>query len=103
MLAGAQPSIGWRPGARLSLREVPARATLLPSQPAALLLSRLAKLKLLSLSRTQITDAGCAALAAALNSGALPALEHLFLERAPSSVAAFASALSVWRPGLKVL
>jgi hypothetical protein len=63
----------------------------------------LAKLKLLSLSRTQITDAGCAALAAALNSGALPALEHLFLERAPSSVAAFASALSVWRPGLKVL
>ena len=63
----------------------------------------LAKLKELNLSSTQITDAGCAALAAALNSGALPALEHLFLERAPSSVAAFASALSVWRPGLKVL
>ena len=63
----------------------------------------LAKLKWLNLCHTQITDAGCAALAAALNSGALPALEHLFLERAPSSVAAFASALSVWRPGLKVL
>jgi len=70
-----------------------------PPPPAGVL----TKLKLLSLSRTQITDAGCAALAAALNSGALPALEHLFLERAPSSVAAFASALSVWRPGLKVL
>jgi len=37
----------------------------------------LAKLKVLDLSRTQITDAGCATLAAAIDSGALPALEHL--------------------------
>ena len=37
----------------------------------------LAKLKVLYLSRTQITDAGCATLAAALDSGALPVLEKL--------------------------
>ena len=39
----------------------------------------LKKLKWLSLISTQITDAGCAALAFALDSGALPALETLFL------------------------
>ena len=39
----------------------------------------LAKLKWLDLSYTQVTDAGCAALAAALDSGALPALEVLDL------------------------
>jgi hypothetical protein len=39
----------------------------------------LAKLKDLDLSYTQVTDAGCAALAAALDSGALPALEVLDL------------------------
>ena len=39
----------------------------------------LKKLKVLNLSRTQITDAGCAALVAALDSGALPALETLWL------------------------
>ena len=38
----------------------------------------LAQLKWLDLSCTQITDAGCATLAAALDSGALPALEQLF-------------------------
>jgi hypothetical protein len=37
----------------------------------------LTKLKRLYLDNTQITDAGCAALAAALDSGALPALEYL--------------------------
>ena len=37
----------------------------------------LAKLKELQLSYTQITDAGCATLADALDSGALPALETL--------------------------
>ena len=48
----------------------------------------LAKLKELYLSSTQITDAGCAALAAALDSGALPALEGLSLYRTLASVAA---------------
>ena len=40
----------------------------------------LKKLEVLDLDGTQITDAGCAALAAALNSGALPALETLDLD-----------------------
>ena len=48
----------------------------------------LAKLKVLSLARTQITDAGCATLAAALDSGALPALEKLYLDSTPASAAA---------------
>ena len=39
----------------------------------------LSKLKMLFLSRTQITDSSCAALASALDSGALPALEHIYL------------------------
>ena len=45
----------------------------------------LAKLKELRLSRTQITDAGCATLAAALDSGALPALVRLYLGGIPAS------------------
>ena len=48
----------------------------------------LAKLKGLYLINTQITDAGCATLAAALNSGALPALEVLFLAGIAASAAA---------------
>ena len=51
----------------------------------------LTKLKGLGLSYTQITDAGCATLAAALDSGALPALEHLFLDDVPASAAAKAA------------
>ena len=51
----------------------------------------LAKLKHLNLSRTQITDAGCATLAAALNSGALPALEGLYLFGIPASATAKAA------------
>ena len=51
----------------------------------------LTKLKALWLSDTQITDAGCAALAAALNSGALPALECLNLDNIPASIAAKAA------------
>ena len=43
---------------------------------------------MLSLSYTQITDAGCAALASALESGALPALRNLFLRGIPASAAA---------------
>jgi hypothetical protein len=48
----------------------------------------LAKLKGLYLGYTQVTDAGCAALAAALDSGALPALEHLHVFGTPASAAA---------------
>ena len=49
----------------------------------------LAKLKMLYLSGTQVTDAGCATLAAALDSGALPALNELFLMNGtPASAAA---------------
>ena len=51
----------------------------------------LAKLKALLLSRTQITDDGCAALAAALDSGALPALRVLHLIGIPASSAAKAA------------
>ena len=58
----------------------------------------LAKLKWLDLSRTQITDAGCATLAAALVRGALPALEKLFLNGIPASAAAKAA---VYSPGAK--
>ena len=48
----------------------------------------LKKLRTLDLSYTQVTDAGCAALAAALDSGALPALELLTLNGTPASAAA---------------
>ena len=48
----------------------------------------LKKLKLLALGSTQITDAGRAALVAALDSGALPALDTLELDRIPASAAA---------------
>ena len=51
----------------------------------------LAKLKVLDLSRTQITDAGCATLAAALNSGALPALKKFYMYHIPASAAAKAA------------
>ena len=55
-----------------------------PPRPAG----GLKTLKDLYLKRTQITDAGCAALAAALDSGALPALEKLDLDGIPASAAA---------------
>ena len=55
-----------------------------PPLPAA----GLKKLEKLHLSYTQITDAGCAALASALDSGALPALVTLSLDRIPASAAA---------------
>ena len=48
----------------------------------------LTKLKVLNLSRTQVTDAGCATLAAALESGALTALEKVWLSGIPFSAAA---------------
>ena len=51
----------------------------------------LTKLRALDLTNTQITDAGCAALAAALESGALPALKNLYLFGVPASVVAKAT------------
>eukprot|EP00964_Phaeocystis_antarctica_P095402 scaffold61871_cov65-Phaeocystis_antarctica.AAC.4 len=48
----------------------------------------LKKLKTLFLSHTQVSDAGCAALASALDSGALPALDKLLLDDIPASDAA---------------
>ena len=48
----------------------------------------LKQLKVLWLNSTQITDAGCATLAAALNSGALPVLERLYLIGTPASATA---------------
>ena len=51
----------------------------------------LKKLNWLDLNCTQITDAGCATLAAALDSGALPALEQLYLFDIPASAAAKAA------------
>jgi hypothetical protein len=48
----------------------------------------LKKLRRLNLAYTQVSDAGCAALAAALDSGALPALETLGLNGIPASAAA---------------
>ena len=59
----------------------------------------LGKLKTLYLERTKVTDAGCAALAAALDSGVLPALQRLSLNGIPASDAAKGT---VRRPGLCV-
>ena len=70
-------------------------ALLLAPPPLARALSPpagvLAKLKRMYLGDTQISDAGCAALAAALDRGALPALEHLALDGIPASAAAKAA------------
>ena len=51
----------------------------------------LTKLIVLDLKKTQVTDAGCAILAAALDSGKLPALENYFLDGVPASDAAKAA------------
>ena len=59
----------------------------------------LAKLDTLYLSRTQITDAGCSTLAAALDSGALPALLSLHLRGIPASAVA-KDAVYAARPNL---
>ena len=59
------------------------------------------KLKELDLDFTQITDAGCAALAAALDSGVLPALVTLNLDGIPASASArYNSSYAVRRNGL---
>ena len=51
----------------------------------------LRKLKHLILRRTQVANAGCAALAAAFESGVLPSLEVLDLSHIPASAAAKAA------------
>ena len=51
----------------------------------------LTKLSMLDLDYTQVSDAGCAALAASLDSGALPALTELYLDGIPASAAAKAA------------
>ena len=61
----------------------------------------LTKLKELSLSITQITDAGCATIASALDSGALPTLEVLYLFGIRASAAAKATVRR--RAGMAVL
>jgi hypothetical protein len=69
-------------------------ALLAPPPPAGALrppTGVLTKLKLLYLANTQITDAGCAALAAALDSGALPALVFLSVSGTRASAAAEAA------------
>ena len=43
---------------------------------------------MLDLRHTEVSDAGCATLVAALDSGALPALERLDLDGTPASAAA---------------
>ena len=58
-----------------------------PPLPAGVL----TKLKRLNLSITQVTDAGCATLVAALHRGALPALEDLCLSNTLASDAATAA------------
>ena len=56
-------------------------------------------LKGLYLTSTQITDAGCATLAAALDRGALPALEALRLHGIPASDASKAAVREALRTG----
>jgi len=51
------------------------------------------ELKTLELSHTKVSDAGCTALAAALHSGALPALEELMLDGIPASAVAKVAAV----------
>ena len=66
-------------------------AALVPQLPTGDLLpptGKLAKLEVLELPNTQLSDAGCAALAAAIKSGALPLLKDLELGGIPASAAA---------------
>ena len=79
----------------------------LPPPPAGALsppTGVLTKLKKLQLDRTQVSDAGCAALSSALNSRALPDLEHLYLRYLPASAAAKAAVYEtrLTRDGLEI-
>ena len=62
-----------------------------PAGAPAVAARGLTKLKQLDLDYTQVANAGCAALAAALEGGALPALEEVGLEETPASAAAQAA------------
>ena len=66
-------------------------ALVAPPSPTGVLPPRkggLTKLKKLDLSETQVNDAGCAALASALDSGALPAIERIVLRGIPAKAVA---------------
>jgi hypothetical protein len=76
----------------LDLRDTPRSPT--PAAPP----SSLKSLKQLYLTDTQITDAGCAALASALDGGALPALELLIIHGIPASEAATAALMARFHP-----
>ena len=72
-------------------------ALVAPPQPAAGALPPtgvLGKLMMLVLDRTQVSDAGCAALSFALTSGALPVLGHLHLKGIPASASLTAQAMA---------
>jgi len=73
----------------LDLRDTPRSPT--PAAPPS-------SLKRLHLPYTQITDAGCAALASALDGGALPALELLIIHGIPASEAATAALMARFHP-----
>ena len=81
LILGANP-LGYEGLAALLAPPPPAAGT--PPPPAG----GLKKLKMLDLGFTRISDAGCAILAAALDSGALPALEELHLPCTHASTAA---------------
>ena len=96
-LAALAPALRRRPALeRLSLGDNPfgdeGLAALVAPPPPAGMPPRpavgLKKLEVLSLSRTQVTDAGCATLAAAIKSGALPAPWSFCLSGIPASAAA---------------
>jgi hypothetical protein len=71
-----------------------------PPPPAGAPTGVLTKLKQLNLSGTQVNDTGCAALAAALDDGALPALVDLYLRGTLASTAA-KTAVYAARDGLQ--
>ena len=78
-------------------------ALLTPPSPAGALplpTGMLAKLKELDLNCTQVSDAGCAALAAALDNGALPSLKRLCLYDIPASTEGKAAVYEA-RPSLE--
>ena len=97
-LAALAPALRRRPALRsLNLAGNPLgdeglAALLAPPPPAAGTppppAGGLKQLRRLDLDRTEVTDDGCAALAAALDSGALPALEELKLDGTRASAAA---------------
>jgi hypothetical protein len=99
-LVALAPALRWLPALeRLSLGVNPLgdeglAALVAPPPPAGApppTTGGLAQLKVLIFSRTQITDAGCATLAAALDSVAMPALEKLYLHGIHISAAAKAA------------